>query len=148
MKRTVEIDDTLDDRLDSAKSDLKDEATSFLDENPDRDGAPDLQNDLNFSGAFNGIVDSNTPIYNGEIRDLWYLYGSDFEAALDNAGIETSPDNRQQCAIYCYIEQELAEWYEGEKDAIYDDWREKNPLPDEDDEEEDEEDEEEDKPAE
>jgi len=147
MKRTVEINDTLDETVKSACDSVKDEALSYLDSNGDEDTdeAPDL-NDLDDRGAIHEIIDGATPIYNGEIRDLWYLYASDFEAALDNAGMETTADNRQQIAIFCYLEQTVLGWYEGEKGAIFDEWREKNPIPEDEDDEE-EEDEEEDKPA-
>ena len=145
MKRTVEIDDTLDETVKSACDDVKDEAMSFLDENPDRDSAPDLNDDLNFNGAFDSIIDSASPIYNGEIRDLWYLYSDRFEDALESFGGDTRPDNRQAVGIYCYLDQTVREWYEGEKGAIFDEWREKNPIPEDEDDEE--EDEEEDKPA-
>lgn len=117
MKRTVEINDTLPEILDAAKDDLKDLLLQWLEENGYEadDDVPCLNNDLDYSGGFSEICDSATPIYTHEIKDLFYLYGDDFEEAFDNAGFEREadwPNGWQAAAIYCYIEQELAVWYE------------------------------------
>jgi hypothetical protein len=130
MKRTVEINDTLSDTVESACDDVKAEAIRWLDDNgdDDTDEAPDLGNDLDYSGAIHEIVDGATPIYNGEIADLWYLYSDRFEQALNNTGFETTPDNRQQIAIFCYLEQEIGSWYEDHKEEIFDEWRAAHPV--------------------
>jgi len=133
IKRTVEIEDNLDDILESVKDDIKDLAIDYLNDNPDSEEAPELYNELDYRGFVHEIIDGSVPIYTGEINDLWYLYGNDFEDAFDNAGIGDKVDKHwpsgwKAAAIYCYIEQEVGEWYEDNKDEIYDEWREKHPI--------------------
>ena len=112
-KRTIEIDDTLDEIIDSAKSDLKDMAINWIKENGEQ---PDLSNDIDYDGSFLALCDGSVPICTSEINDLFYLHGDEFEEAFDNAGIGGKDDNWlvgwKAAAIYCYIEQELAEYFE------------------------------------
>lgn len=101
MKRMVEINDTLDETLDAARLDLR----TWAKENP---------NETEPHDQIHEIADSATPIYTGEIRDLWYLYQNEFESAYEDAGIGNgTEDNYQQVCIYCYIES-----------ALWDEWRE------------------------
>ena len=132
-KRTVEIDDTLGEIVESAIDDVKTELTNYLQENPDTDELPCLNNDLDYSGAIHEIVDSAVPVYTGEINDLFYLYGNDFEEAFDDAGIGEKddkgwPNGWKAAAIYCYIEQQVNEWYHKEAQDIFDDWKEKRTV--------------------
>jgi len=65
------------------------------------------------------------PIYTREIEDLFYLYGNEFERAFDDAGIGDKDDDHwpsgwKAAAIYCYIEQEVAEWFNDNIDDIFD----------------------------
>ena len=120
--RTVEIEDTLDEIIESVKDDVKELAINWIKENGEK---PDLYNDLDYDGSFHELVDGAVPIYTGEINDLFYLYGNDFEDAFDNAGIgdkddEHWPSGWKAAAIYCYIEQEVAEWFNNEIDDIFD----------------------------
>lgn len=129
-KRTVEIDDTLGEIVESAIDDVKTELTNYLQENPDTDELPCLNNDLDYSGAIHEIVDSAVPVYTGEINDLFYLYGNDFEEAFDDAGIGEKDDKGwpmgwKAAAIYCYIEQQVNEWYQNNAQDIFDEWKEK-----------------------
>lgn len=127
-KRNVEIEDTLQERVDSAIEDVKAKLLSYLDDNPDLDGPPELHNDLDYSGAIHEIIDGSVPIYTKDIDDTWHLYGSDCEKAFDDAGFEKDgnwPMGWQAAAIYCYIEQEVASWYHDNAQEIYDEWREK-----------------------
>lgn len=135
MKRQIEIEDTLDEIIESVKSDVKDLVDSFMNDNPDNEESPDLYNELDYDGSFHELIDSAVPIYTSEINDLFYLYGNQFETAFDDAGIgekndEGWPNGWKAAAIYCYIEQEIAEWYEQEKDDLYEEWRSKHPLND------------------
>ncbi len=134
-KRTIEIEDNLQEIVDSAIEDVKQELLNFLESNPDTDSTPDLGNDLDYSGAIHEIVDGAVPIYTGEIEGLFYLYGNDFEQAFDDAGLGSKDDNWpsgwQAAAIYCYIEQEVNKWYHKEADDIFDDWKEAHPEPEE-----------------
>lgn len=103
MKRMVEIDDTLDSRVDSAKTDLLDAFTEWRKDNPQDEPKDWEPHDQLFE-----IADSATPIYNKEIADLHYLYGSDFEQAYQDAGIgDGTEDNHDAVAIFCYIEAQL-----------------------------------------
>ena len=119
MKRTIEIDDTLQDRVESAIDDVKQELLNYLTEN-EPDDVPDLGNDLDYSGAIHEIVDGSVPIYTHEIKTAWFLHGSDLEAAYENAGVGDNPmENDGMAAIYYYIDQEVREWYDDyAKDAF------------------------------
>ena len=130
-KRTVEIEDNLQEIIDSAKSDVADVLVEWLVQNHDHEqGEPDvpcLSNDLDYSGSVHEIIDSSVPIYTGEITDLWYLYGDDFEQAFDDAGIGSKDDEGwpagwKAAAIYCYIEQQVHEWYHEEAEEIVAQW--------------------------
>ena len=129
-KRQIDIDDNLDEILESAFDDVKECLLSYLGDNPDTDELPCLNNDLDYSGSIHEICDSSVPIYTGEQNDLWYLYGNDFEQAFDDAGIgekndEGWPMGWKPAAIYCYIEQKVAEWYEQNAQDVFDEWLEK-----------------------
>ena len=133
MKRTIEIEDNLSEIIEDCKYGLKELIISYLDDNKDSEEPPDLFNDIDYDGSFHELIDSSVPIYTGEIEDLFYLYGNDFENAFDNAGIGAKEDDCwpmgwKAAAIYCYLEQEIVEWYEQEKENIYDEWREKKSL--------------------
>lgn len=130
MKRTIEIDDTLQDRIDSAIADVKQELLNHLEQNPDTDELPDIGNDLDYSGAIHEIIDGSVPIYTKEIDDTFYLYGSEIEQAFDDAGIGEKDDKGwptgwKAGAIYCYIEQKVHEWYSNNAEEIFTDWKEK-----------------------
>ena len=121
-KRTIEIDDTLQERVNTAIEEVSDLLKSYLDENKP-DSLPCLHNDLDYSGSVHEIVDSSVPIYYSEIDDTFYLYGSELEDAYDNAGIgDKSEENWKQVAIYCYIEQEVSGWYSDNAQDIFDEW--------------------------
>lgn len=127
-KRNVEIDDTLQDRVDSAIEDVKQELLRYLNENPDTDETPDLGNDLDYSGSIHEIVDGSVPIYTKEIDDTFYLYGSEIEQAFDDAGIGSKDDKGwpmgwKPAAIYQYIEQKVQEWYSTNADDVFKEWQ-------------------------
>ena len=130
MKRTIEIDDTLDEIVESAIDSVKQELLDFLETNPDTDELPCLNNDLDYSGAIHEIIDSSVPVYTGELEDTWYLYSSELESALDRAGLYSPEDlgrldNEQkiQSAIYCYIQEQVNEWYDDNAQEVFDTWR-------------------------
>lgn len=130
MKRTIEIDDTLQERVDSAIEDVKQELLNYLEANPDTDEVPYINNDLDYSGAIHEIIDGSVPIYTKEIDDTYYLYGSEIDRAFDDAGIGSRSDEGwpmgwKPAAIYCYIEQKVHEWYRNEAEDIFDEWKEK-----------------------
>ena len=126
MKRQIEIDDTLSEILEATEADVKQVLFEYLDAH---DGLPNL-GDLDYGGAIHEIIDSAVPIYTSEQNDLWYLYGCDFERAFDDAGIGEKDDDSwpmgwKPAAIYCYIEQHVADWYDENLDDLMSEWREK-----------------------
>lgn len=136
MKRTIEIDDELQERVDNAITDVKGELLRYLEENPDTDELPCINNDLDYSGAIHEIVDGSVPVYTSDINDIFYLHGDDVESAFDDAGIgdkkdgEGWPNGWKAAAIYCYIEQAVQEWYNGDAQEIFDDWLESKKVKD------------------
>ena len=125
MKRNVEIDDTLQERVDGACSEVQDYLLEYLAENPDLDTSPCIWNALDYAGSIHEIVDGSVPIYNSEIDDTWYLYASELKEAYENEGIgDNSRERSGMVAIYCYIRQEVGEWWEREASGIFDRWQE------------------------
>jgi hypothetical protein len=129
-KRTIEIDDCLQEQVDGAIDDVKQALLDYLEENPDTNETPDIGNDLDYSGTIHEIVDGAVPVYTSEINDLFYLYGNDFEQAFDDAGIgskddEGWPSGWKAAAIYCYIDEKVHEWYAQNADDVFEEWQEK-----------------------
>ena len=128
MKRTVELNDTLQDRVDSAIADVKTELENYLKENPDTEETPDLGNDPDYSGAIHQIVDGSVPIYTHEIKTAMFLHGTEIEQAFDDAGLGSRDDDWpmgwEAAAIYCYIEQQVNKWYHDNADDIFEAWKE------------------------
>ena len=136
MKRTIELEDTLQQRVDSAIEDVKAELLRHCDEN-EPDALPDLGNDLNYSGAIDEIIDGSVPISTHEIKTVMFLHGDDVEDAFDNAGIgektdEGWPSGWHAAAIYCYIEQQVGEWYSTEAEDVFETWKASRPIEEED----------------
>jgi len=120
MKRTIEIDDTLEGRVESAIEDVKTELENYAKENPDVDDLPCLDNDLDYSGAIHSIVDSSVPVYTHEIKTAWYLHGSELEEAYQNAGVGENPmENDGMAAIYFYIMEQVRDWYYNEAEEVW-----------------------------
>jgi hypothetical protein len=129
-KRTIEIEDTLQERVDSAIEDVKDELLRYCDDN-EPDKLPDLGNDLDYSGMIHEIVDGSVPIYNNEIRDIFYLHGSEVEEAFDNADFGSKEDKDwplgwKPAAIYSYIQEQVNEWYHDHAEEVFEEWQEKH----------------------
>jgi hypothetical protein len=123
MKITVEIDDILDDCVNRAINQVKDELITYLDDNELVDC--DLE-DINDNGIVHEIIDGCVPIYTKQIKDTWYLYGDKLEEAYENSGLgENSMDNGGMAAIYCYIEQEVYKWFDDNSEDFFDEYREK-----------------------
>jgi hypothetical protein len=120
MKKTITIDDNLEEIKERVQNATLDELKGYMKLNPNRiefDGnevvPPDLDQDLDFSGAITQIVDQSVPLYTQEVKDLWYLHGDEFEKAYEDAGVgDKGEDNWQSAAIYYYLHQKLREWYE------------------------------------
>ncbi len=125
MKRTIEIDDTLDNRVECAIDEVKAELENYLNNNPNTDSVPCLNNDLDYSGAIHSIVDSSVPVYTHEIKTAWFLHGSELEEAYENAGVGENPmENDGMAAIYFYIMDKVQEWYRDEAEDVFEKWKE------------------------
>ena len=119
MKRQVELDDTLEDRVESAIEDVQSLLEEWLKDNPDADEPPCLHNDLDYSGSVHEIIDGSVPIYTYEIETAWFLHSNELEQAYDDAGVGDNPrENDGMTAIYFYIEQRVSEWYYSIQDEI------------------------------
>lgn len=128
MKRTIEINDTLTERTDSAIEDVKTQLLEYLNENKP-DSLPCLNNDLDHSGTIHEIVDGSVPIYTNEINDTWYLYGSELEEAYENAGVGENPkEHNGMAAIYFYIMEKVQEWYSDNAEEIFEEWQKTQPV--------------------
>lgn len=104
MKRKIEIDDTLQERVESVQKELNSRFDEIRKENPDFD-ADDIYQEI--CDSISKIVDSNTPIYYSDIDALYYLYSNELEDAYNNAGCyNAQPDNYRQVCIYFYLEQQ------------------------------------------
>ena len=119
MKRQVELDDTLEDRVESAIEDVQSLLEEWLKDNPDADEPPCLNNDLDYSGSVHEIIDGSVPIYTYEIETAWFLHSNELEQAYDDAGVGDNPrENDGMAAIYYYIDQRVSEWYYSIQDEI------------------------------
>ena len=120
MKRQVEIEDTLDERIEEAISEVEDLLMEYLKESPDTEEVPDLYNDLDYDGSVHEIIDGSVPIYTSEIEDTWYLNSRLLEEAYARARFGENPrENNGMTAIYCYIYEEVAEWYYKNAEDIF-----------------------------
>lgn len=121
MKRTIEVNDTLEERVESAISDVQTELENYLDAN-EPSKMPDW-GDLDYSGALHEIIDVAVPIYTHEIKTAWFLCGSELEAAYDDAGVGENPmENNGMAAIYYYIDQKAQEWWRNNAEEIFEKW--------------------------
>jgi hypothetical protein len=123
MKKKIEIDDTLYERVDDACDEVEELLLEYLKENPETDELPCLGEDLDYSGRVHEIVDGSVPIYTYEIESTWFLYKNELEEAYENAGVGDNPsENNGLSAIYFYIQQKVYEWYGQNAQAIFDEW--------------------------
>lgn len=123
-KRNIEVDDVLPDCVANAIEDVERELRDYLADNPDCDKVPCLSNDLDCSGAIHEIVDGAVPIYTAQIEAAWFLHGDDLQEAYEHAGVGENPrENNGMAAIYYYIEQKVAEWYEKNAEQVFEEVR-------------------------
>ena len=141
MKRTIEINDTLQDRVDQCIEDTKELLLDWLREadklylqthvDPATE-TPCLHNHLDHDGRFSEIIDSNTPIYYSEIDTIFYLHGQLCEDAFENCyGPEAKTQDGWPCgwkaaAIYQYLHEQACEWYNDNAYLIMEERRERN----------------------
>lgn len=118
MKRTIEIQDTLQERVDCVIDEVKSALVDYI-KNNDCVETPDLS-DLDYSGTIHEIVDGSVPIYTAEINDTWYLHKNVLEEAYENAGVGDNPlENDGMAAIYFYIMDKVNEWYNDNADDVF-----------------------------
>ncbi|MDP0495411.1 MAG: hypothetical protein Q7Q73_04305 [Verrucomicrobiota bacterium JB024] len=128
MKRTIEIDDTLQERIDTAIEEVEERLRDYLNDNLDISALPDLYGDLDYRGGVHDIIDGAVPVYTAEIKGLWFLYQAELEEAYKQAGYGDNPlENNGMSALYCYIEQQVADWYNREAEDIFERWQESRP---------------------
>ena len=120
-KRTVEIDDDLDERVEDVKSELLDNFKEYFKKNTDIDDF-DQYYQAQGCDAVHDFADSSTPIYYSDIDGLYFLYGSDLDEAYNNAGIgDGKEDNHRQVAIYCYLSEKGFD-YLRELETAFNEW--------------------------
>lgn len=118
MKRTIEIEDNLDETVDGVKEEVKNDFSQYLKENPDISDFDEYYQAQGYDRVHE-IVDSSTPIYNSEIDGLYYIYGNEFDEAYENAGIgDGTENNHRQVTIYCYLSEKAFE-YQGELETEF-----------------------------
>ena len=104
-KRTVEIEDDLDERVEDLQREVREDFLDWLEQNPDLDDFDDYYQDRGCDFVHEAS-DSATPIHYSDIDGLYYLYGSEFDEAYSNAGIGSGDEeNHRQVAIYCYLSE-------------------------------------------
>lgn len=119
-KRTIEVNDVLPGCVESAIEETERLLRGYLEENPDLDEPPCLSNDLDYNGGFHEIIDGCVPVYTREIETAWFLHGRDLEQAYENAGVGKNPrENDGMAAIYYYIYERAAEWYQANAEDIF-----------------------------
>ena len=122
VKRTIEINDSLDERVELCKEEILDDFIEYFLENPDM---VDFEEYYQAQGCdyVHECCDSNTPIYYSDIDGLWYLYSSEFEDAYkDVFGDELhESQNYKQVAIYCYLSNASFQFM-NEIQSLVDDW--------------------------
>ena len=123
MIRTIEINDDLSERVESAIYEVKQELLNYLEANKPS-LLPDIE-DLNYNGLVHEIVDSCTPVYTYQIDALWYLHKFALIEAYENAGVGDNPmESNGAAAIYYYIQQEVYAWYSDSAENIFNEWQE------------------------
>ena len=122
VKRTIEIEDDLDERVELCKEEILDNFIEYFLENPDMS---DFDEYYQAQGCdyVHECCDSNTPIYYSDINGLWYLYDTDFmDAYSDVFGNELhESQNYKQAAIYCYLSNAGFQFM-NEIQSLVDDW--------------------------
>lgn len=110
MKRTIEIDDTLQENVESCQEQLLERLVEYVTDNTDVTDFDEFYQQC-AADAVHEIVDSTTPIYHHEINSTYYLHGSDLDEAFDRAGISTRDEcnDYAQTAIYCYLSEKTHE---------------------------------------
>ena len=129
MDRTITVEDTLNERVETANSEVQELIKDNLLESINETDEIDVDSVIDSVGEdLTEIADSNSPIYTKEIRDTWYLYHDDLISAYEDIGLgNDSNEMGGATAIYCYIEQKIRKNLYGllrSKLEDYKEWRE------------------------
>lgn len=120
-KITVEIDDVLDDCVNSAINQVKDELVTYLDDNELTECE---LSDIDDNGIVHEIVDGCVPVYTNQIKSAWFLHSDKLEEAYENSGLGENPmENGGMVAIYCYIEQEVYKWFNDSSEEFFEEYQ-------------------------
>ena len=121
MKRQIEIEDDLQERVDTVKEEIRDNFIDYLKENSDIDKF-DTYYQAQGCDNVHEIADGNTPVYYSNINGLYYLYNDKFDEAYENTGLDNSDeDNHKQITIYCYL-SEKGFAYLNELEELFDEY--------------------------
>ncbi len=114
MKRTIEIEDTLQENVDSCKEQILDRLVRYVEENSDVSDFDEFNHNCG-SDAVLEIIDNHIPTRYREIDSTYFLYKNELNEAFDNAGISTREecDNYEQTAIICYLSEKTHEFMQG-----------------------------------
>jgi len=123
MKITVEIDDTLEERVESGVESLKERLDHYVEENPREENYGAARDQL--LDEISEIANNETPCGYAEINDLHYLHGDALEQAYQDAGLGAiGDDNWKTTSIYCYLDQEIRNWLYGSGEEYFAELRE------------------------
>jgi len=115
VKRVVEIEDTLEEDIDTMKEAIKEDFLAYVEENLDIGDFEEYYQDRGVDNV--SETADNLAIY--DKSDEYYLYSRIMDDAFEGAGlgIEKTPEN----AYYCLMEQEGFEFMNELKVAV-EDW--------------------------
>ena len=122
MKKTIEIEDSLQERVDMAIAEVKEALLKHLNDD-EPSSCPDM-GDLDYDGSIHEIVDGCVPVYTYEIKCTWFLNQSELEQAYENAGVGDNPmENDGMAAIYFYIMDAVQSWFNDNAEDVFGDWK-------------------------
>ena len=85
----------------------------------DEENVDDLIEYLNHNGDLDQIIDGCVPIYTNELKGLFFINETALIEAFENMGLgnrsdfESGPLGFEGVSIYCYIENSVNEWLNG-----------------------------------
>lgn len=119
MLKTIEIDDSLEERIEEAIENLLTEYTDYIcDDDNKCQAVPEVRwGPFHYHLGF--AVSEALPTKQKEIDGLWYLHREKLEKAYDDFSLEDNPmANDGQMAIRYYMEDRVMDWYDENKDKV------------------------------
>ncbi len=117
MKRVIEMEDNLQEIVESAEEDIINEFKEKEIIPEEYINIQDMIYKLDYDGTFHEIIDGSTPISQHEVEDLYYLYRNETDSAFEAAGIgdKSDYDNYKQVALFYLIKEKviksLEDWF-------------------------------------